>query len=289
MPIFLWIVACVIWSSVWLAIKVGVTGAPPFGFAAVRLTLALTVLLPLAWSRQSPTALSAADLRFIAETGALLLGLNYAFVYWGSQYVSSGLTATLQALTPVFGIIVARFVTPDERTTPAQMAAVCLGVLGVTLVFWPDLASSRVDALYGAAAVVAGACCVAWAYVRVRHEGRRIDTPTLMAGQMVAGLMVLLPLVIAVDGNPFAVAWTRSTIAALIYLVVAGSLVAFWLNYWLLARMPARQVLMMSVVEPLLAVALGAVVLGERITPLAGVGGLLIIVATYFTLRAETT
>ena len=172
-----WIAACVIWRSVWLAIKVGVTGAPPFGFAAVRLAVALTVLLPLAWSRQPLTVLTSAEVRFMAETGALLLGLNYAFVYWGSQYVSSGLTATLQALTPVFGIIVARLLAPDERTTPAQMG--------------------------------------------------------------------------------------------------------------LLARMPARQVLMMSVVEPLLAVALGAVVLGERITPLPGVGGLMIVAAAYFTLRAE--
>ena len=104
----------------------------------------------------------------------------------------------------------------------------------------------------------------------MRHDARRIDTLTLMAGQMLAGLAVLLPLAILFGGNPFTVAWTGRTIAALVYLVVAGSLVAFWLNYWLLARMQVRQVLMMSVVEPPLAVGTGAVVLGERFTPRAG-------------------
>jgi drug/metabolite transporter (DMT)-like permease len=282
-----WIAACVIWSSVWLAIKIGVSGVPPFGFAALRLALALVVLLPLAWARHRRGAIAARELRLIAQTGALLLGANYALVYWGSQFISSGLTATLQALTPVFGIIVSRLMPAHERTTPAQFVALCCGVLGVAVVFWPDLVMSRLDAVYGAAAVIGGAFCVALAYVRVRHEARHLSTLTLMTGQLLAGLVCLLPLALLVEGNPMAATWTASTIAALLYLVIAGSLLAFWLNYWLLARMPVRQVLMMSVVEPLLAVALGAAVLGERMTPLTAVGGCMIVAATYFTLRGD--
>ena len=285
MVIFAWIATCVIWSTVWLAIKIGVDQVPPFGFAVWRLAVAWLVVGPLALRRRQ--VLSRDDTVLIAQTGALLLGANYALLYWGAQFISSGLMATLQATTPIFAVGIGHVLAPHERTTRAELAALALGVAGVALVFWPDLVLARLEALYGAAAAVTGACCVAWAYVRVRQHARHVDTVTLMAGQMLAGLCVLLPLAVVFEGNPLAVAWTATTVAALLYLVIAGSLAAFWLNYWLLARMRVRQVLLMAVVEPLLAVLLGALVLGERMSLLAVAGAVLIVTATYFTLRAD--
>jgi drug/metabolite transporter (DMT)-like permease len=97
--IVVWWITCLIWSTVWLAIKVGVTSVPPLGFAGLRLAIAGAIVLPIAW-RRAHRGLGAADLRLIAETGLLLLGANYAFTYWGSQFITSGMTATLQATTP---------------------------------------------------------------------------------------------------------------------------------------------------------------------------------------------
>jgi drug/metabolite transporter (DMT)-like permease len=275
--IVVWWVTCIIWSTVWLAIKLGVTDVPPFGFAALRLLIAVAVLAPVVIARGRPIA--PADRRLIALTGFLLLGVNYALVYWGAQYVSSGLTAILQATTPVFSIVLAHYLLRDEPMTRPRVAAVALGLAGVTLIFWMQAGTSGWSDLPGAAAIVAGAFFVAWAYVLVRKRGTAIDAPTLLAGQMLSGLVPLAILAAAFEGNPVTFAWTPKALMALTYLALAGSVVAFWLNYWLLRRMGATDVLLMAVVEPMIAVALGAVVLGERITGLTVAGSVCILAA----------
>jgi drug/metabolite transporter (DMT)-like permease len=275
--IVVWWVTCIIWSTVWLAIKLGVTDVPPFGFAALRLLIAAVVLAPVVIARRRPIA--PADRRLIALTGFLLLGVNYALVYWGAQYVSSGLTAILQATTPVFSIVLAHYLLRDEPMTRPRVAAVALGLAGVTLIFWMQAGSSGWSDLPGAAAIVAGAFFVAWAYVLVRQRGTAIDAPTLLAGQMLSGLVPLAILAAAFEGNPVTFAWTPKALMALTYLALAGSVVAFWLNYWLLRRMGATDVLLMAVVEPMIAVALGAVVLAERITVLTVAGSACILAA----------
>ena len=281
--IAVWWISCVIWSTVWLAIKVGVTDVPPFGFAALRLLIALAVLAPLALARRR--SIVAAELRLVAVTGFLLLGVNYALVYWGAQFVSSGLTAILQATTPVFSIVLAHYLLRDEPITLARLAAVALGLVGVTIILWPQVRVSGWREVPGAAAIVAGAFFVAWAYVLVRGRGGEIDPPTLLAGQMVGGLVPLAVLAAAFEGNPFTFSWTPKALVALAYLALAGSVVAFWLNYWLLRRMGATDMLLMAVVEPMIAVALGVAVLGERITVFTFGGAACILTAVALTQR----
>jgi drug/metabolite transporter (DMT)-like permease len=90
---------------------------------------------------------------------------------------------------------------------------------------------------------------------------------------------------VAIEGVPDPAAWPRRAMIALAYLSLGGSVLAFWLNYWLLKRMTASEVLAMSLVEPLLAALLAAVVLGERIAPLAIAGGFCILVSIWLVMR----
>ena len=95
-----WVVTCLIWSTVWLFIKIGVRDVPPVSFAAMRLVIAILVMVPVTLASRTPMPKAPRDWRLIAGTGVILLGLNYALLNWGLQYVSSGLTAVLQAMTP---------------------------------------------------------------------------------------------------------------------------------------------------------------------------------------------
>src|SRR5262245_57551854 len=91
--LLVWWITCLIWSSVWLFIKIGVRDTPPATFASTRLVIALLVLVPVVTLRGAPASRRPGDWRLIGATGFLLLGLNYAFLYWGAQYVTSGLSA----------------------------------------------------------------------------------------------------------------------------------------------------------------------------------------------------
>ena len=97
---------------------------------------------------------------------------------------------------------------------------------------------------------------------------------------MLVGLVPLLAIVAAAEGNPVAVRWTRPAIVSVIYLALAGSVAAFWLNYWLLKRIGTTRLLAMSLVEPLIAVVLGAIVLREALPAGTLLGGACILAST---------
>jgi drug/metabolite transporter (DMT)-like permease len=280
--LLVWWITCLIWSSVWLFIKIGVRDVPPATFASVRLVVALCVLLPvIAWQGVALLPRRRRDWILIGATGILLLGLNYAFVFWGAQFITSGLNALLQSAQPAFGLMFAHLLGDDERFTGWQVAGLLLGVIGVGAIFADQLHVTGHTALWGCLSVTAAAFCVALGYVIVKKHGTHLRPIELTTGQMIAGLAPLLVIMFTYEGNPLAVRWTTPAVISLFYLALAGSVVAFWLNYWLLKRIGATKVLAMSLVEPLIAVLLGAIVLREALPAGTLLGGACILASTW--------
>ena len=279
--VFVWAAVCLIWSSVWLFIKLGLHDLPPISFAGMRLVIAVTILLPITFVQRSRLPRRARDFALITVTGLLLLSLNYGLLYWGAQHISSGLTALLQSATPVFGLLLAHCFVPHERITLLKLAGLGLGIAGVAIIFSNQLQLAGRTAFLACAAVVAGAVCVAAAYVLVKAYGSHLHPTMLITGQMLCGLVPLVIIGFITEGNPLAFRWTAKAVVSLLYLALAGSILAFWLNYWLLARMDATKVMLMGIAETLLAVALGAIILGEKITGRTLVGGACILLSVW--------
>jgi drug/metabolite transporter (DMT)-like permease len=272
-----WVAVCCMWGTVWLFIKLGLRDLPPVSFAGIRLAVAVAVLLPVAVARRKGFPRRGRDLAFVAGTGLLLLGANYALLFWGAQFIPSGLTAVLQAATPVFGLAFAHHLLPEERFTLSKVGALALGVAGVGVIFSDQLRVAGWAALAGSAAIACGAVCVALAYVIVKARGSHLDPLTLMTGQMICAMIPLLAFGFIREGNPLHFHWTPRATASLLYLALVGSVAAIGLNYWLLRRMGAMKLLLMSIPEPLIAVVLGAVVFKESLTARTALGGALIL------------
>jgi drug/metabolite transporter (DMT)-like permease len=146
------------------------------------------------------------------------------------------------------------------------------------MISWDQLNLSGRQALLGCAAVTAGAACVGFAYVFVKAQGRgRLRPEVLTCGQMLCAVGPMLVFAGVREGNPLDLHWTPAAIGCLLYLALAGSVAATWLNYWLLERMSATALLSMALIEPLIAVLLGAALLHERVTPGAAAGGVLVL------------
>lgn len=273
-----WIVTCLLWSSVWLFIKLGLHDLPPLSFAGIRLAIAIAILLPVLVARRVPLPRSGEELRMVALTGFLLLGVNYGLVFWGARLVPSGLTAVLQAATPVFGVALAAAFF-RERASLTTLAGLAAGIAGVAVVFSDQLRVSGLPALLGCAAILGGAACVAASYLLVKSRGGHMHPLALTAGQMICGAVPLLLAGAVLEGNPLSFRWSRGAVVAVLYLALVGSVAAFGLNYWLLRRLEATKVMFMSVVEPPVAVLLGAVVLAESLTERALWGSALVLVS----------
>jgi drug/metabolite transporter (DMT)-like permease len=182
----------------------------------------------------------------------------------------------LQATIPVFGMLFAHAHLPGERMTVARMAGALLGVAGVGVIFSNQLEVGGRLALWGSAAVLVGALCVAWSNVLVKARGGHVSPAALAAGQMLCGLVPLAAYGLLVEGNPLTFRWTWMAVGCLLYLTVVGSVVAFQLYYWLVRNMDVTKTMLISLVTPLFAVTLGMLTLGEEVTWRIVAGGLLI-------------
>jgi len=224
-----WLVLCLIWGSTWLFIKVGIEDLPPLTFAGIRFVVACLILFSLILARRLRLPRTRGDWLLLALTGVLSFSLNYGLLFWGEQYISSGLAALLQATIPAFGLVIAHFYLPGERLTWARIAGVLLGVAGVAIVFSNQLEVAGPKALAGSVALVSSSFFVAYSNVLVKARGKHLDPAILAAGQMCFGLIPLLLIGIPLEGNPLHFHWTTMAFVALFYLAVVGSVIAFLL------------------------------------------------------------
>ncbi len=281
-----WWIACLLWSSTFLFIRVGLAEIRPFTLAWLRLAIALAILTPIAIVRRDLRTLRSTDVRRVASAGLLLLGVNYALLFWGAQFIPSGLVAILQSGTPLLALAIACFV-GQERVTARKLLTLTLGVVGVTVIFGSEALTSGRAAMTGAAAVFGASVCVASAYVWMKSYGGRIPPLAMTTIQSATAVVPLLCVALLMEETPAPARWSLAGWGAVIYLAVAASVIAFGLNYWLLARMDASAMLMMGVAEVPIAVLLGAAFLKERLPGGTFVGGTCVLVAVVTALAGD--
>lgn len=258
-------------------IKIGLQDLPPLTFAGIRFLLASSIIFLLIAGRRLSLPRRRTDWILLAVTGVLSFSLNYGLLFWGEQYISSGLAALLQATIPAFGLVIAHFYLPSERMTPARIFGVVLGVAGVAVIFSNQLSVAGREALAGSVALVLSSIFVAYSNVLVKARGSALDPAILAAGQMLFGFIPLLVIGVWLEGNPFHFHWTRMAFIALFYLAVVGSVIAFLLYYWLVQHMDVTNTMLIALVTPVIAVTLGMLVLNEELSWRTFAGGAMII------------
>ena len=260
-----WLILCCIWGSTWLFIKLGLADLPPLTFAGVRFVIACIILVSIIRLRRIQLPRARFDWILLAIAGILSFGLNYGLVFWGEQYITSGLAALLQATLPAFGLVFAHFHLPGERLSWAKIGGVVLGVFGVGVVFSNQLAIAGSPALAGCVALILSAMFAAYSNVLVKKYGKHLNPALLAAGQMFFGLLLLFAVGIPLEGNPLRFHWTPIALLSLFYLAVVGSVIAFLLYYWLVLHMDVTKSMLIALVTPVVAVLLGMIVLNEQI------------------------
>lgn len=277
MKVLIWLILCLIWGTTWIFIKIGLEDLPPIGFAAARFVLAVAILAVIIKLQKIPLPKTAREWRLIALTGVLQFSFNYSAVFWSEQYISSGLAAVLQAMITVFGLLLAWFFLPEERITKLKIFAVLMGIVGVAVIFIEQLKVESLLAFAGCVAIVAGAYAAAQASILVKAKGGNLHPASMVFGQMICGLPLIVIYSLVREGSPLNFHWTWRALICLLYLTVLGTVAAFWLYYLLLSRIESTRAMMISLVTPLIAVVIGWVFLGEKLPPQTFAGGLLIL------------
>jgi drug/metabolite transporter (DMT)-like permease len=281
----LWIVY-VVWGSTYLGIKIAVRTLPPLLTAGTRFLLASAVLaLVLALARRSlrvprREALAAMGL------GVALLALGVGMVHVAETRIDSGVAAMIAGSVPL-QIVVWRFLA-RERVPAATGVAALVGLAGLALVVAPGGFGGGSAAV--GLAVMLGAS-IAWS--RGSFVSRRLPLPgdsfVATVYQMLGGglALVVAALVAGEAAEIDRHALQAGPLAAWLYLGLVGSVIGFSAYAWLLKHAPISQVVTHQYVNPLVAVALGAIVLDERPGPATLAGAALIVAAVVVTARHE--
>jgi drug/metabolite transporter (DMT)-like permease len=264
-----------IWSSTWVVIAVGLEDVAPFFGAGLRFSLAGAGVLGAAVAMRRPLRTDAALAALIA---LLPFATTYGLIYWAEQYVPSGLTAVLFAFLPLYVALLSVAFLPQERLTPRLLGGVVVALAGLVLAFGESLhLGSGAKAALAAAAVVASPFMSAVGNVAIKRRGARADPLVLNGWAMLGGGLVLLA-ISAPTEDWGATVWSAASIGSIAYLAALGTGFTFVTLTVLLRELPAMTVSFISLIIPFGALALGALVRGERITA-AAVGGAALVAA----------
>jgi drug/metabolite transporter (DMT)-like permease len=267
----------VLWGGTFLFQKVALAALPPFTVLLVRVGLAaaaLGLMARVTGHRLPP--LGRAWTAFVVMA-TLNNVIPFSLILWGQTRIASGLAAILNACTPLFTAVLAHFLTADERLTPRRVAGVLLGLAGVVLMIGPDtLGGLGRDVLAQLAVLAAGV-----SYTCAGIFGRRFaGTPPLVTatGQVTASTVLILPVALLVD-RPWSLAAPGTRVwLALLGLAIISTALGYIVYFRILATAGATNLLLVTLLMPAIAVALGAYVLGERLAP-RHLGGLALVAA----------
>lgn len=280
-----WLTLCVVWSSTWLVIKIGLTDLPPISFVAIRFVVAALVLVVISLGRGRILPPRRVDYFILAGTGLLMFSVNYGLLFWAELHVSSGLAAVIQASIPIFGMVFAHWMLPEEPLRWQRLGGAVVAMVGVAVICARLLSFNGWLAFLGGVGITIGAASAAFSNVVLK--ARKIQLPpSMLAGwQMIFGIAPLVFVGCAVDGSPLAFHWTGRAILCLLYLAVIGSSFTFILLYWLMPRMSVTNLQTISLITPPGAIALGGAFGGERLSVWSLLGAALVLVGVWLIFR----
>jgi drug/metabolite transporter (DMT)-like permease len=276
---------CVVWSSTWLAIKVGLSDLPPISFAAIRFVIAFVVLVAVSIGRVRLLPKTRADWILLAFTGVLMFAINYGLLFWGELHVSSGLAAVLQAMIPVAGMVFAHWLLPAEPLRWQQVGGAALAISGVALICGRLFEHGGVLAFWGGLGIFFGGVNAAFSNVLLKRRALELAPAMIAAWQMFFGSIPLVSLGLFFEGNPMRFHWSGLALFCLLYLAIIGSALTFLLLYWLLPRMQVNKLQTIALITPPGAVMLGWLLGGERFSLWSLAGGALVLAGIWIIFR----
>jgi drug/metabolite transporter (DMT)-like permease len=256
------------WGASFFFTGIAVTELPTFTIVVLRVGLAALALwavvvasgtdLPWIWSYWHAVAVMA----------LINSVLPFLLIVWGQSHVASSLAAIFIATTPLFGMVLAHFMTADERMTVPRVASVICGFAGVVVLIGPGLLRDIGTDLLAQLSILGGAFCYALASIYGRRFSRDGISPLVTAtGQMTLSTAMLLPFALTLD-RPWTLAMPSMMVcAAVLGIALISTAFAFLLYFRILATAGANNLMLVNFLVPVSAVILGVTILDETLKP----------------------
>ncbi len=269
-----WVAVCLLWGTTYLAIRIALETIPPMSMAAFRWIVAGSVLI-VALKLRGERLPSPRTYGPLGILGILLLGFGNGGVVWAERYVPSGLTAVLVATTPFWMVGIDALMPHGEPIAMRRGVGLAIGFTGIVMLVWPEIHTGGGRGFLSGV-MAAQLACLGWAIGSTYARTRAHEESVLMAAayEMLFGGLFLLALGL-LRHEWSALVFSSRSASALVYLIVFGAIAGFSAYAYALKHLPVATVSLYAYVNPVIAVALGTLVLGEpfswRMVAAAGV------------------
>jgi drug/metabolite transporter (DMT)-like permease len=266
-----------IWGGAFFFIGVAVRHVPPLTYVWLRLTIAAAAMWLFLKFKGEKLGLPRQVWGSILLLALLNNALPFTLFGWGQTHIASGLASILNATTPIWGVVVAHFLTSDERMTSRKIVGVLLGFGGVATMIGPTLLSNIGNDALAQLACVTASLSYALAAVWARRFKRMGLSPmSVTTGQLTAGAAMMLPLALFVDRPWEHAVPPLSAWGAIVALALLCTAFGYVMYFRLIDSAGATNALLVTLLVPPTAILLGSLFLGEQLAPQDFAGLLLI-------------
>ena len=244
----------------------------PMQIVTTRICLAALLLWLYIWFTQNPVRLSALQIKNLMFMAAINNVIPFLLIAWGQTHINSGLTSILNTTVPLFAVVLAHFLTVDEKISRNKITGVVIGFFGVIVLIGPDTLLGEQNKLLGQLAVLAAS--VSYALSSIFGKRLKAISPVLTSASSLTASSIYMLVMCWWFSVPVNTSVTTQTFLAVIMLGVFSTACAYLLYYRILAQAGATNITMVAFLIPISAILLGVIFLNETLSTnaLAGMG-----------------
>ena len=279
----------VFWGSTYLGIDIAVQSIPPALMCAIRFAIAGVIMLAVCAMTGRRIFYSPRQIALASVVGVLLLMGGNLTLSYAELSVSTGLAALIIAVTPLWFLVLDSILLGHHRISGRGKAGLALGVVGLLVLFYPELTSKTAmgrKELWASLSLLGGSFSWALGSVLSKRWQSGMD-PFSATGWQITAAAVANFIFAVLAGDFSHVVWTRRGIGAVAYLIVCGSWIGYTAYIWLLEHVPTSKVSTYAYVNPVVAVFLGWLVLHERVSGYILAGSAVVVLSVILVTSAK--
>ena len=259
------LILCLIWSTTWGMIKVGSEETPPMVGLSIRFIIASVILFSIIFVTKRKIPLDKSSVIIYLIAGIFSQTLSYYCTYWGTQFVTSGLSAILWATMPLTVGIFAHFMILEERLNWLRITSVCASIFGVILILSDQKLVFNWQVLAGGFIILIAVLFGSYPAVYLKKNQKSVD-PLILTAMSLGIAAICHSVGTLATGQWQEMNWNLKNLGAAAYLGIFGSAMAFFIYYSLLRKTSVIKLSFINFVTPVFAAVLGWLLLGEVIT-----------------------
>ena len=275
--ILVYALACLIWGSTWMAIRLGLDSLTPFISVGLRFSFAALFILIFMKIKGLKVQMDKLSIKLYMQMAFFSFVIPYGLVYWGEQYIPSGLASVLFAINPFFVTIFSFFMLSQEKITLYKIIGMIIGFIGIVVIFSEDITNTAAFFVWGMVAIVLSALLQGWIQVVMKKHGQYLNSFTMNFYPMLIAGVCMLILGFFTENLNY-IKFDSKAILSVLYLASFGSMVVFTCWYWLLKRVNVIVLSLITFITPVIALILGIILLKEVFTVSDLIGSFLVLV-----------